>query len=245
MSTPSSLEPETLRVREAYGRRDATRDQKRYSYFNTGNLLIIQERDRRLLALLARHGYSDLPERRILEVGCGSGFWMRQFIQWGARPENMAGVDLRPESITKARRLCPAGVKLDCLNAARLPYEQGAFDIVMQFTAFSSILDHERREHVAAEMLRVVKASGAILWYDFCVDNPANRDVKGVRKSEVERLFRGCRIFTERVTLAPPLARALARVSWSLCAALAGLRILSTHRLALIRPGQRHDRVAR
>jgi ubiquinone/menaquinone biosynthesis C-methylase UbiE len=235
MSTPSSLELETLRVRSAYARRDVRRDQKTYSYFNVGNLFIIQERERRLLALLARHGYSDLSERSILEVGCGSGFWMRQFIHWGAKPENIAGVDLRPECITKARHLCPAGVKLDCLNAMQLPYGPGAFDLVMQSTTFSSILDSDTREQVAAEMLRVVKHSGAILWYDFFVNNPANHDVRAVRKEEIDRLFPGCKVFTERVTLAPPLARRLARFSWSLCQALVGLRILNTHYVALIR----------
>jgi ubiquinone/menaquinone biosynthesis C-methylase UbiE len=234
MSMPSSLEPETLRVRSAYARRDGRRDQKTYSYFNVANLFIIQERERRLLALLARHGYSDLSERSILEVGCGSGFWMRQFIHWGAKPENMVGVDLRPECITKGRHLCPAGVKLECLNAAQLPYPERSFDLVMQSTAFSSILDRDTREQVGAEMLRVLKCGGAILWYDFFVNNPTNRDVRGVRKGEIERLFPGCNVFTERVTLAPPLACRLARFSWSLCEALVHLRILNTHYLALI-----------
>ena len=97
-------------------------DRKLYSYFNPGNLFIIQERERRLLALLARNSFSNLGESKIVEIGCGSGSWIREFIKWGARPENMAGVDLLLDRIIEARRLCPAEIRLECRNGAQLPF---------------------------------------------------------------------------------------------------------------------------
>jgi len=87
---------------------------------------------------------------------------------------------------------------------------------------------------VAAEMVRVAGTSGAILWYDFFVDNPANRDARGVREGEIKQLFPRCHVSAERITLAPPLARCLAGLSWSLCHGLAAVRMLGTHCLALI-----------
>ena len=230
------MDSEAVRVRTVYDRRDVNRDRRLYSYFNAGNLFIIQERERRLLALLARNSLSNLGECKILEIGCGSGFWIREFIKWGARPENMAGVDLLSNRVSEARRLCSPDVWLECRNGAQLPFPDGSFDIVMQFTAFSSILDGDTRLLVAGEMMRVTKASGVILWYDFFVNNPANRDVRGVPKKEIKQLFAGCEISAERVTLAPPLARSLARLSWGLCHGLAAARVLNTHCLALIRP---------
>ena len=244
MSAMPSLELEDSRLRNAYGRRDAQRDARLYSYFNRANLFIIQERERRMLALLARHGLSDLSCLRILEIGCGCGYWIRQFVQWGAKPKNLAGVDVLPLRIADARRLCPSGAALKCQNAAQLDFAEGSFDLVLASTVFSSILDASARKCVAAEMLRVLRPSGAILWYDFFVDNPANHDVKGVRKGQIRSLFPGCGVHAERITLAPPLARRLAGFSLGACRALGALRFLDTHYLALIeRVGARSGRV--
>lgn len=51
-----------------------------------------------------------------------------------------------------------------CGNAENLPYEDESFDIVMQFTVFTSILDSEMKQNIAREMLRVIKPDGIILW---------------------------------------------------------------------------------
>ena len=72
---------------------------------------------------------------------------------------------------------------------------------------FTSILDPTIKQRAAAEMLRVTKASGLMLWYDFCVDNPSNQSVRGIPKREILRLFPQCDIQFRRVTLAPPLLR--------------------------------------
>ena len=235
MRTAAAPEIEEARLRNAYARRDARRDARLYSYFNAANLFIIQERERRMLALLARHGLAELGALKILEIGCGSGFWIRQFIQWGAKPENLAGVDVLPQRIGEARRLCPAAAAINCQNGAQLSFAEDSFDLVIASTVFSSILDSDARRRVAAEMLRVLRPAGAIVWYDFFRDNPANRDVRGVRKREIQRLFPGWRLFAERVTLAPPIARGLVDLSLSFCRALSALRVLDTHYVALIR----------
>jgi SAM-dependent methyltransferase len=234
MSAGPSLEVENARVRRAYARRDARRDASLYSHFSPANLLRIQECERRLLSLLAARGVSNLAHLKILEAGCGSGFWIRQFVLWGAKPENLTGVDLLPARIAEARRLCPAAVVLECQNAQQLDFSAGSFDLVIASTVFSSILDRDTRAQVAAEILRVLRASGGILWYDLFRDNPSNSDVRGVRKAEIRKLFPGCRLHVERVTLAPPLARRVARFSWSACRALNAMRILNTHYLGLI-----------
>lgn len=234
MSSLPSLDVEHARVQAAYGRRDARRDARLYSYFNRANLFSIQERERRVLALLAAHGLSDLASLRILEVGCGSGFWLRQFIQWGARPENLAGVDLLHSRVVQGRQLCPAAVFLGCQNAQQLGLAANSFDLVVASTVFSSILDGNVRAQVAAEILRVLRRGGAVLWYDFFRNNPSNPDVRGVTRKEIERLFPGCTVNAQRVTLAPPLARRLAGFSLTLCRGLSAIRVLNTHYLALI-----------
>lgn len=244
MSSAPSLDLERARVEAAYGRRDARRDARLYSYFNPANLLSIQERERRVLAMLAARGLSDLASLRILEVGCGSGFWLRQLINWGARPENLAGIDLLLSRVVQGRRLSPAAVLLGCQNARQLGFASGSFDLVVVSTVFSSILDRGVRAQVAAEILRVVTPGGAVLWYDFFRNNPSNPDVRGVTRKEIERLFPGFRLHAERVTLAPPLARRVAGLSLTVCRALTAIRILNTHYLALMERSKDADESA-
>ena len=100
-----SVRAEEARIRAAYSKREE--GDTRYSWFSPGHLFIVQQLERRLLALLRRYNYKDLDSKKILEVGCGTGHWLREFVKWGARPENITGIDLLVERVSKARRLCP------------------------------------------------------------------------------------------------------------------------------------------
>jgi ubiquinone/menaquinone biosynthesis C-methylase UbiE len=226
-------ELEIQRIQSTYSKRLSG---LRYTYFEPATLFACQERERKTLAVLSRVGITSLQDTRILEVGCGTGFWLREFVKWGARPENIHGIDTLPERITAARRLCPAGITLDCASADRLRIPDGDYDLVVQSTMFTSILDRHMRIQVAREMLRVLRPKGYILWYDFTVDNPSNPDVRGIKAKEIRELFPTCRMEFHKLTLAPPVARPIARISSALHNALACIVPLRTHLLALITP---------
>ena len=230
-SSSESFSLEEARIQAAYAKR---RDDLRYSSFNPGHLFRVHEKERRLLALLERHGFASLNTKKILEIGCGTGYWLREFIKWGARPEHIAGIDLLSDRIAEARRLCPKGVQLQCGSAAALSYSDETFDLVLQSTVFTSILDSDMKQRIASEMLRVVRADGLILWYDYHINNPQNPDVRGVAKREIYQLFPGCRIELQRITLAPPLARLVAPYSWLACYLLEKIPFLRTHYLGII-----------
>ncbi len=109
--------------------------------------------------------------------------------------------------------------------------------MIVQFTVFSSILDVTMKHKVASEMLRVLKEDGCIIWYDFFVRDPRNKDVRGVTKREINELFPGCRITLRRVSVAIPLIRLIAPYSWELCYLLEKIKVLNTHYLGFIRKG--------
>jgi ubiquinone/menaquinone biosynthesis C-methylase UbiE len=228
-----STSAEEARIRQAYARRAISA--QRYTWFDAGHLFMVQQLERCLLRVLRRHDMAPLQSKKILEIGCGSGHWLREFVKWGASPENLAGVDLLAERVNQARRLSPAGMAFQSANAARLGFADRTFDIVLQATVFTSIRDFAVKRQVAAEMLRVLKQRGIVLWYDFHVDNPRNRDVRGIKREEIERLFPGCRISLEKIILAPPVLRRLAPYTWLGCYLLSAIPWLCTHYLGTIK----------
>ena len=128
---------------------------------------------------------------------------------------------------------------LRCGSATQLPWPDRSFDLVCQHTMFTSILDRGMREQAAAEMTRVLREGGGILWYDFAYDNPRNPDVRGVAKREIQILFPQLAIHLQRVTLAPPIARRLPRPLLPMLHPLLGaIPFLRTHYLGLfLKPG--------
>lgn len=204
--------------------------------FEPAQMLAVQERERKLLKRLGAYGLQSTFEKaRILEIGCGTGFWLREFVRWGALPENIFGVDLLPERIAVARSLCPSAVTLTCQSATDLRSLPCSFDLILQSTVFTSILEQKMKEQIASEMLRVLSPAGLIVWYDFHFSNPANPDVRGIKRGGIEDLFPGCDIQLERLTLAPPLGRPIARMSTTLYQATSAIKLLSTHYLGIIR----------
>jgi ubiquinone/menaquinone biosynthesis C-methylase UbiE len=225
---------ELERIKKVYEKRKIEQKDKVYSYFNKGNLFIIHQREKALLDILNKFNYSDLTNKRILDVGCGTGGTLRRFIDYGAKPENLYGIDLLKDRIENAKQLHPK-INLICGDASNLPYADKYFDIVLQSTVFTSIHDIELKKKIASGMLRVCKEDGIIIWYDFHFDNPKNPDVKGVKKNEIYSLFPNCEIFLKRITLCPPIARKIAPFSITLCQILEKIPFLCTHYIGTIR----------
>jgi SAM-dependent methyltransferase len=238
------LEDEADRIVLEYKRR--RRDLRgRYTITRPENIFIRQVRERVLIGLLARSGRLPLADARILDVGCGGGQLLVDFETWGAARGNLAGIDLIPERVERARARLTAerdergtvvapGAEIVAGDASVLPWPDGSFDLVCQSIVFSSILDEEMRARIAREMARVLAPGGAVVWYDFFVDNPRNPNVRGVRAGEVAALFPGFRMRRRRVTLLPPLSRRLVPRSRLAAELLHELRVLNTHLLALL-----------
>jgi ubiquinone/menaquinone biosynthesis C-methylase UbiE len=226
------------RLRLEYQRRAA--DQKKsdlYSLSNPAHLYLTQQRQRAELSLLHRYGFYPLDGRRVLDIGCGSGRVLYEYFGYAGHPRAFFGLDLLPDRVSAANRRLPF-LGFSCADGQSLPFPGASFDLVVQHMLFSSVLDPAVRKNIAAEMARVLnKERGMLVWYDFWT-NPTNPHTRGIRPAEIRALFPGFRVDLRRVTLAPPIARRLAPVSWVLAAFLESLRIFNTHYLAAILPGE-------
>ena len=132
-----SMRNEESRIQAVYAKRK--RD-PRYSWDRPGYLFEIQERERETLAVLKRNGSASLAAKHILEIGCGTGYRLREFMNWGAQPENIIGVDLLFDRVAEARRFCPETIRIECANAAQLEFPDATFDLVLQSTVFSKFI---------------------------------------------------------------------------------------------------------
>ena len=160
----------------------------------------VQERQRAMTRLLARVAPQDGSQLTLLEVGCGSG-------------GKLAGIELLEARHAKARHALPAALRLTLGDATEAAVAPASVDIVLQPTVFSSLLDDAfQQQQRANAMWRWVKPGGGVLWYDFTVNNPRNPDVRGVPLARMRAPFPQGHVQSQRVTLAPPIARAVTRV---------------------------------
>lgn len=200
------------------------------------NIAFRQERERVMMAMLRRYlAGRPLQSVKILEIGCGNGRNLNDFINWGAKPENCVGNELLTDRVAAARANLLPTTKILQGDASTLDLPDGSFDIILQSTVFSSILDADLRRAVAANMWRMLAPGGGIFWYDFTVDNPKNPDVTGIRQAEIKALFGEAQYQSRKVTLAPPIARRAVRLSPALYPVLNALPVLRTHVIALLR----------
>lgn len=245
--TPPGQPPpadEARAVAERYARRGAAGPRAsagaadRYSFLQPDVWQSVQERQRAMLRLFARPGFGDLASLRVLEVGCGAGGNLLELLRLGFAPQHLAGAELLPDRLAQARQVLPPAVTLWGGDASTLGIEPGSRDIVFQSTVFSSLLDDDFQQRLADAMWRWVAPGGGVLWYDFAVNNPRNPDVRGVPLARVRQLFPQAHMVSKRVTLAPPIARAVCRLHPALYPLFNALPLLRTHRLVwLQKPG--------
>jgi len=203
-----------------------------YSLSNPAHRFMVRQRRQSVLELLRDCGIE--PNKQlILELGCGRGGVLAEWIDYGAVPERLHGAELLPDRVRDAHSRLPQN-PLTNADGQHLPYAATTFDLLLQYTVFTSILERSVKSNLAAEMLRVLRPGGLIIWYDFWL-NPTNRQTRGIRPAEIRRLFPSCAFNFRRITLAPPLARRIVPVSWKLALMLEKFNIFNSHYLVAIR----------
>jgi len=228
--TPSD---DLQRIRQVYATTYRPDPRDRAYPWHPRNPISVYYRQAQERALIRLFNDFDLPVEQftVLDVGCGSGGFLRFLASLGASPAKLHGIDLMPYRIEQAQVLCPPGVRLQTASADALPYPNGSFDLVSQFTVFSSIFDAALRAHIAAEMSRILAEGGYLLWYDMRIGN--GQTTRGIQPAEIRQLFAGLHLLSLR-PLHPRRAASIARRSWllaELCDQLPGLP--KSHHLAL------------
>lgn len=165
------------------------------------------------------------PGERILDIGCGDGFWSRQIAERGAE---VVGVDLSERGLAlAAQRNTTERTSYHFMNAEQMDFADGSFDKVVSFC----VIEHfHHDEQVLAHIARVLKPGGALVLSADSLSNPEVRadEREAHRKryavntfydraalgAKLERV--GIDIERHKYILTTPLTLALVRLSWKI-----------------------------
>lgn len=162
MSEADRSAAESDAIKQRYARRRAIEVAGRYSVFQADDLLRAQANERAIVGLLKTIGLAQIADKSMLEVGCGEGINLLQMIRLGFNPSLMVGNDLREDALVAARHTLPASVRFVAGEAGGANFGHETFDVVMQSTVFSSILDDAMQRAVASRMWALTKPGGEI-----------------------------------------------------------------------------------
>ena len=102
----------------------------------------------------------NLNGKKLLEIGCGSGYETIEFCRKGAQ---VTAIDLSTESINQAKERCKKNnienVHIENMNAESLQFEDNSFDRVY----INKVLLHTDPDTVLKECIRVLKKEGILV----------------------------------------------------------------------------------
>jgi len=161
----------------------------------------------------------DKSNTRILDVGCGSGSGLLQFVRLGFDRSNLVGIDLSDARIEQGRALLP-GIDLQVADASRMPFGDETFDLVFESTMLGTLESQSLLQSIAAEMIRVTKKGGHIMLADWRYSRKGSGVKTAISREKIAELFSVGRttevVGRERGALVPPLGRRLSRIAPSL-----------------------------
>ncbi len=189
-----------------------------------------QAQERALVSMFNAVGLS-LTKLRVLDVGSGSGAFLRFLASLGCQPSLLYGVDLIPGRLHVARRLGSSTIQYAAGNAQFLPFPAASFDLISLFTVFSSILDPGLRRQIAGEISRLLGEGGYLLWYEMSYSRSVH--TQPVSLAQVVELFPLFQPVYHRQIHSRWISR-LAKRSYTLCSLIDHLPLLrKTHNLCL------------
>jgi ubiquinone/menaquinone biosynthesis C-methylase UbiE len=102
--------------------------------------------------------------RRVLDVGCGTGYLLRELAEKLASAQIFCGVDAAPQMIEVARSTTTdPRINFAVGVAEDLPYDDASFELVVSTTSFDHWRDQKRG---LAECVRVLEPEGYLVLAD-------------------------------------------------------------------------------
>ncbi|MGA2930042.1 MAG: class I SAM-dependent methyltransferase [Solirubrobacteraceae bacterium] len=217
------------RIYERYGA--SAGKQRSWSAGNHGNVAIRAEL---VDAVSSLAGDALASAAAVLDIGCGSGWWLERLATDAGVSASLYGLELLESRAAAARHRVPAA-QITIGDARALPVADGSFDVSTLFTVLSSLATRADAERAVREARRVLRPRGALLIWEPRLTNPLNRNTISVAHGSLRGILAGTEIEARTTTVFPPLARRLGTRTEQLYPVLARVATLHTHRLMCAR----------
>ena len=123
----------------------------------------IFEPHNRGLRAIGKRMFPPFEGMTVLDVGCGTGVHLELYQRAGCE---VYGIDMSPSMLQVARERLSESAHLYLGDAARMPYSDRTFDLIIMFTVLHE-MSGEVRSAVITESKRVLKKEGRILFIDY------------------------------------------------------------------------------
>jgi SAM-dependent methyltransferase len=143
------------------------------------------------LGLCERDGI-DLPGGRLLDIGCGTGFYCETYLQQGGR--DYTGVDITDTLFPELERRYP-GARFRRCDVTREELD-GEFDVITMIDVTQHIVEDELFDSAMANVKRHLAKGGAAVLTGWLADAPTRRTLYEVERTraDYERALSGCEL---------------------------------------------------
>jgi ubiquinone/menaquinone biosynthesis C-methylase UbiE len=97
------------------------------------------------------------PGERVFDIGCGAGYWMQVYVDYGVPKDCIVGVDISPTNVANLRK---QGFHAEWGNVLELQLEDGVSD----FTVCNGVIHHTNDPFRAFEELARITRPGGYIW---------------------------------------------------------------------------------
>ena len=201
----TNSEQERTRVERIYARyRASGRKQRAWTLENPGNAAI---RTELLHRALGHSGQALGGSGLVLDVGCGTGWWLEELARRDVGARRLVGIDIQESRVRSAQARVPNAYVITA-DARNLPVPPQSCDLVTMFTVLSSLGTREDIADALAGARAALTNHGVLLIYEPRVPNLLNRRTSWISNRVLDHAGLVPRR-AESLTVVPLVARRL------------------------------------
>ncbi len=101
----------------------------------------------------------------IIDLGCGTGYWLREIANFKGSSKRLVGLDISKERIKYAKTI-NNNIKYIRNDICKIPFKNNSIDFVIAFDVFMFLINENDLIKSFSEIARILKNNGYFLFFD-------------------------------------------------------------------------------